>query len=229
MIIKSKIIKVDIEVGDIIYTSVSNLRMWGEDEDVQNGVSICVIPNTRKYKDMLIPLKYLGNNVFEDELTHTRILCFRASDIYVDIHYNTSECKMADYEEKLISCDLDYESYRNNPYIEYRQKNIIDYLKRLKAVHSYCGNFPVTFCIDTGCDATIIVNSASQEVYNEFSSQEKVEVLTNIYEKARESALLMTEFMNESIKKEIEEEEKLKKKAIEREAKWEKKALRRKI
>lgn len=210
MIIKSKIIEADIEVGDIIYTSVSNLCMWGKDEDLQNDVAICGVPNTRKYERMLIPLKYLGNNVFEDELTHNHILCFRASDIYEDIFNSnkTSECKMVDYEEKLTSCDLNFESYRNNPYIEnQQQKNVIDYLKRLKTVHSYCSKFPVAFCIDTTCGNTAIVNSASQKVYNEFSSQEKVAVLTNIYEKARESALLMTEFMNESIKKETETED----------------------
>ena len=38
MIIKSKIIEADIEVGDIIYTSVSNLCMWGKDEDLQKGL-----------------------------------------------------------------------------------------------------------------------------------------------------------------------------------------------
>ena len=81
MKINEKITNVNIEVGDTIYQSVAGFCIWGRDFDSQNGVSVNFIPNAPKYENVLVPLKYLGNNIFEDELTHKHILCFRSDTI----------------------------------------------------------------------------------------------------------------------------------------------------
>lgn len=199
MKINKKITDVNIEVGDTIYQSISGLCIWGNDSDVQNGVSINLIPNCRMYENVLVPLKYLGNNIFEEELTHNHILCLRSETISPD----DAICTMDSYEEKIVSCDLDFESYISNEHIHSEQKNAIDYGERLKKVSEYCNKYPVAFCIDTSTiGPTYIIDSESQKEYDRVSIQEKIEILANIYRIAKECASNTLACVDDSIKKE---------------------------
>lgn len=210
MEINKKIIDVNIEVGDIIYQSVAGLCIWGKDYDVQNGVAVSVIPNIKKYENVLVPLRYLGNNIFEEELTHKLILCFRSDTIYND----NAKCTMDGYGEKNISCDLDYESYLNNEFLyptQQYKKNINDFEERLKIIKEYCEKYDITFCIDSSTlGATYIIDSESQEKYDKISIQEKKEILKNIYNFSKKYATEMSSLISDSLNNIINEQKKLK-------------------
>ena len=198
MKINEKITNVNIEVGDTIYQSVAGFCIWGRDFDSQNGVSVNFIPNAPKYENVLVPLKYLGNNIFEDELTHKHILCFRSDTIYND----DAKCTMDGYEEKLINCDLDYESYYNNEYLYSTQqfrKNSADFEERLGIVKKYCEKFDITFCIDSvTLGATYIVNSDSQKIYDMVPLEEKKEFLKDLYAFSKKCATDTLSIINEA-------------------------------
>lgn len=210
--INRKITDVHIEVGDRIYQSVAGFCLWGKDEDLQNGVSICGIPQLKKYKNVIVPLKYLGNNIFEEEITHKHILCIHCDTINTD-HFNYAKCTMDDYKEILISCDLDYESYWNNKFVyptQQYKKNGIDFEDRLRKVKECCEKYDVTFSIDSfNLNNACIIDSEIQEEYDKVSIQEKEEILKNIYDFSKKCATDTSVLISDALNKSINEQQKL--------------------
>lgn len=176
----------EIKIGDLFFINVKGLTTWYHNDEVEFFCS-CGNLSTEE-DDMLVVVKYLGNGIVEEMVTHEKIL--------MDKNFYTGDISFED-EGELVN--FAYDSYFEEKKYNSKVTTLDEYLETLETIKQNASNYSLAFSMFTSNLYEISEDKVKEYMlYSDSVRRRKVSSLKKLsLEKTKDFIVFLDSFISE--------------------------------